>query len=168
MGEYGGGVEKALHHGRQVGLSVLLVVLHLLLELLLGHAAEVAVLLHGLQQHVPLVVPLLGQGPEDLSLLGLGGIQTVSRGEECESKGSIERQETSLFGGVVTQWAASDTGEIGFRMTSKAWPEARLFMGLMSSTVCIPKPPLPPLVMVYSSILNSLSSSTHPCISREY
>lgn len=35
------------------------------------------------------------------------------------------------------QWEASDTGEDGFKMTSKAWPEARLLMGLMSMSACV-------------------------------
>lgn len=35
------------------------------------------------------------------------------------------------------QWATSDTGEVGFRMTSKAWPEARLLMGFMSISACV-------------------------------
>lgn len=64
---------QALHHGSQVGHSVLLDLLHLQLELLLGHSAEVAVLLHGPEQHVALVLPLLGQDLEDLRLLGLQG-----------------------------------------------------------------------------------------------
>ncbi len=29
-------------------------------------------------------------------------------------------------------WATSDTGEGGFRITSKAWPEALLFIGFTS------------------------------------
>lgn len=62
---------QTLHHGGQVGQPVLLALLHLVLELLLGHPAEVAVLLHGLEQHLALVLPLLGQGPEYLSLLEL-------------------------------------------------------------------------------------------------
>lgn len=74
---------QALHHGGQVGQPVLLVLLHLHLELLLGHAAEVAVLLHGLQQHIALVLPLLSQGPKYLRLLGL---------EEEEAAGSRENE----------------------------------------------------------------------------
>lgn len=35
------------------------------------------------------------------------------------------------------QWATSDTGEDGFRMTSKAWPEARFLMALMSMSACV-------------------------------
>ena len=62
---------QALHHGGQVSHPVLLILLHLHLELLLGHAAEVAVLLHGLHEHDALVVPLLSQGPKYLRLVGL-------------------------------------------------------------------------------------------------
>lgn len=73
---------QAVHHGAQVSQAVLLILLHLHLELLLGHAAEVAVLLHGLQQHVALVLPLLSQGPKYLRLLGLetGGRENESGG----------------------------------------------------------------------------------------
>lgn len=192
---------QALHHGGQVSHPVLLDLLHLQLELLLGHAAEVAVLLHGPQQHVALVLPLLGQGLEDLRLLGLQGWrrrwgETEARGNESasltqptidlilpqtlfpsfntptpfcwEQAGNarslppgmcksacltpklsgrpltllrssaassffwMSSRDRSLFGGLVTQWAASVTGDDGFRRTSKAWPEARLLMGLMS------------------------------------
>lgn len=37
----------------------------------------------------------------------------------------------------MMQWETSDTGEDGFKMTSKAWPEARLLMGLMSMSACV-------------------------------
>lgn len=62
---------QALHHGTQVSQTVFLILLHLQLELLLGHAAEVAVLFHGLQEHITLVLPLLSKGPKYLCLLGL-------------------------------------------------------------------------------------------------
>lgn len=62
---------QALHDGGQVGQPVLLDLLHLHLKLFLSHAAEVAVLLHGLHQHVTFMISLLGQGPEYLRLLGL-------------------------------------------------------------------------------------------------
>lgn len=62
---------QTLHHGAQVGQPVLLALLHLHLQLLLGHPAEVAVLLHGLEEHVALVLPLLSQHPQHLGLLGL-------------------------------------------------------------------------------------------------
>lgn len=74
---------QALHDGSQVSEPVLLILLHLHLEFLLSHSTEVAVLLHGLQQHISLVVPLLSQGPEYLRLLRLTG----SRGEESGSEG---------------------------------------------------------------------------------
>ena len=64
---------QAIHYGSHVSLPVLLDLLHLHLELLFGHAAEVAVLLHGLHQHVALVFALLSQGLQDLCLLGLKG-----------------------------------------------------------------------------------------------
>lgn len=64
---------QALHQGGQVSQSVLLILLHLHLELLLGHPAEVAVLLHGLEQHLTLVLPLVSQGLQYLRLLGLEG-----------------------------------------------------------------------------------------------
>lgn len=62
---------QALHNGGHVSQPVLLILLHLQLELLLGHAAEVAVLLHGFQHHFALVLPLLSQGQKYLRLLGL-------------------------------------------------------------------------------------------------
>lgn len=66
---------QTLHHGGQVGQPVLLALLHLQLELLLGHSAEVAVLLHGLEEHVALVLPLLGQHAQHLGLLGLQRVE---------------------------------------------------------------------------------------------
>lgn len=50
---------QALHHGGQECQTVLLILLHLQLELLLGHSAEVAVLLHGPEQHIALVLSFL-------------------------------------------------------------------------------------------------------------
>lgn len=79
---------QTLHHGGQVSQSVLLILLHLQLELLLGHPAEVAVLLHGLDQHIALVLPLLSQGQKYLRLLGLEGEGAMgSRENESERKG---------------------------------------------------------------------------------
>lgn len=83
---------QALHHGGQISQPVLLDLLHLHLELLLGHAAEVAVLLHGLQQHVALVFPLLSQGPEYLRLLGLEEEERRAA-ERMSQRESVDREE---------------------------------------------------------------------------
>lgn len=64
---------QALHQCGQVSQAVLLILLHLHLELLLGHPAEVAVLLQGLEQHLTLMLPLLSQDLQYLCLLGLEG-----------------------------------------------------------------------------------------------
>jgi len=56
-----------------MGLAVLLVGLHLLRQLLFGHFDEVVVLLDGLLDHLPLVLPLLRQMLQQLSLLILHG-----------------------------------------------------------------------------------------------
>lgn len=66
----------------------------------------------------------------------IGIILTLLRSSAASSFFWMSSRERSLFGGLVTQWATSDTGEDGFRMTSKAWPEARLLMGLMSMSAC--------------------------------
>lgn len=96
---------QALHHGGHEGHPVLLDLLHLELQLLLGHAAEVAVLLHGPEQHVALVLPLLGQNLEDLRLLGLRGWRrwrrrvTGTRGGESASlaKPSFTQHRLLIF-----------------------------------------------------------------------
>lgn len=44
----------------------------------------------------------------------------------------MSSRDTSLLGGEAMLWAASDTGEGGFRITSKAWPDARLLIGFTS------------------------------------
>lgn len=62
-------------------------------------------------------------------------ILTLLRSSAASSFFMMSSRETSLFGGLVMQWEPSDTGEVGFRMTSKAWPEARLLMVLMSRSV---------------------------------
>ena len=54
--------------------SDLLVGLHLLVELLLGHLAEVVVLLHGLLEHLLLVLPLLSQVLQHLRLVILPAV----------------------------------------------------------------------------------------------
>lgn len=59
---------QSLHQGCNVGVTVFLDLLHLHVEFLLGHPAEVAVLLHGPQQDVPLVLPLLSQGSQNFTL----------------------------------------------------------------------------------------------------
>lgn len=66
-----------------------------------------------------------------------GNILTLLRSSAASSFFWMSSREMSLFGGLVMQWEPSDTGEGGFRMTSKAWPEARLLMGLMSMSVCV-------------------------------
>lgn len=67
----------------------------------------------------------------------IGLILTLLRSSAASSFFWMSSRDRSLFGGLVTQWATSDTGEDGFRMTSKAWPEARLLMGLMSMSACV-------------------------------
>lgn len=62
---------EPLLQGIQVGLPVLFVDLHLVVELLLSHLAEVIVLLQGLVQHLPLVVSLFRQLLQHHGLLGL-------------------------------------------------------------------------------------------------
>lgn len=62
---------QPLQHGGQQGLPVLLVGLHLLLKLFLGVLDEVVVLLEGLLDHLTLVLPLLCQVLQQLSLLAL-------------------------------------------------------------------------------------------------
>lgn len=64
---------QPLQHGGQQGLPVLLVGLHLLLKLFLGVLDEVVVLLEGLLDHLALVLPLLRQVLQQLSLLALEG-----------------------------------------------------------------------------------------------
>lgn len=54
-----------------MGLTVLLVGFHFLRQLLFGHLDEVVVLLDGLLDDLPLVLPLLGQMLQQLSLLVL-------------------------------------------------------------------------------------------------
>lgn len=44
----------------------------------------------------------------------------------------MSSKEMSLLGDVEMVGATSVTGDRGLRITSKAWPEARLFMGLTS------------------------------------
>jgi len=62
---------------REEGCAVFLVGLHLLIELLLGHLAEVVVLLHGLLLHLLLVLPLLSQVLQNLCLMVLGAQRCV-------------------------------------------------------------------------------------------
>ena len=71
-----------------------------------------------------------------VAVIMIGNILTLLRSSAASSFFWMSSREMSLFGGLVTQWATSDTGEGGFRMTSKAWPEARLLMGLMSMSAC--------------------------------
>lgn len=61
-------------------------------------------------------------------------ILTLRRSSAASSFFWISSRDRSLFGGLVMQWAASVTGDDGFKMTSKAWPEARLLMGLISKS----------------------------------
>lgn len=68
------------------------------------------------------------------AVIMIGNILTLLRSSAASSFFWMSSREMSLFGGLVMQWAVSDTGEDGFRMTSKAWPEARLLMGLMSKS----------------------------------
>lgn len=62
---------KSHLQGAQICLSVLFVGLHLVVELLLSHPAEVVVLLQGLVQYLPLVLTLLSQLLQHQGLLGL-------------------------------------------------------------------------------------------------
>lgn len=66
----------------------------------------------------------------------IGRILTLLRSSAASSFFWMSSRDRSLFGGLAMQWAMSDTGEDGFRMTSKAWPEARFLMGLMSMSAC--------------------------------
>lgn len=62
---------ELLIHGCLQGSAVLLVGLHLLVELLFRHLAEVVVLLHGLLQHLLLMLALFSQVLQDLRFVVL-------------------------------------------------------------------------------------------------
>lgn len=60
---------------------------------------------------------------------------TLLRSSAAISFFSMSSKEMSLLGDVVKVGAQSVTGDRGLRITSKAWPEARLLMGLTSMSV---------------------------------
>ncbi|CAB1333824.1 unnamed protein product, partial [Coregonus sp. 'balchen'] len=79
----------------------------------------------------------------ELESLGLGldhretrdvtiALESLGLGLDHRETRDVTIEDTSLLGGEMMLWVASDTGEGGFRNTSKAWPDARLLIGFTS------------------------------------
>lgn len=69
-----------------MGLAVLFVDLHLVVEFLLCHLAEVVVLLQGLVEHLSLMLPLLSQLLQEQGLLRLQREKSERDGKEGETE----------------------------------------------------------------------------------